>query len=63
MSAIFISISKEFRKRYIILIEKNLAPNFLDALTELINMLSKKDISFNKKSKCTKNFYLKDYKS
>ena len=48
-SAVFVSISKEFGKRDIILIDKKSSTYSVRSITELINMLSKKNISFNEK--------------
>jgi hypothetical protein len=47
--AVFVSISKEFGKRDIILIDEKLGTYSVRSITELINMLSKKNISFNEK--------------
>ena len=47
--AVFVSISKEFGKRDIILIDKKSSTYSVRSITELINMLSKKNISFNEK--------------
>ncbi len=47
--AVFVSISKEFGKRDIILIDEKSGTYSFRSITELINMLSKKNISFNEK--------------
>lgn len=48
-SAVFVSISKELGKRDIILIDEKSGTYSFKSITELINMLSKKNISFNEK--------------
>ena len=48
-SAVFVSISKELGKRDIILIDEKSGTYSFKSITELINMLTKKNISFNKK--------------
>ncbi|MGO9386848.1 MAG: hypothetical protein ACLPWD_02220 [Methanobacterium sp.] len=47
--AVFVSISKELGKRDIILIDENSGNYSFRSITELINMLSKKNISFYEK--------------
>ncbi len=47
--AVFVSPSKEIGKRDIILIDEESGTFSVRSITELINMLSKKNISFNEK--------------
>ena len=47
--AVFVSTSKEFGKRDIILMDETSGTHSARSITELINMLSKKNVSFNDK--------------
>jgi hypothetical protein len=49
--AVFVSTSKEFGKRDIILMDERSGTHSARSITELINMLSKKNVSFNDKKK------------
>ena len=49
--AVFVSTSKEFGKRDIILIDEKSGTHSARSITELINMLSKKNVSFADKKK------------
>jgi len=47
--AVFVSTSKEFGKRDIILMDERTGTHSARSITELINMLSKKNVSFTDK--------------
>lgn len=47
--AVFVSISKELGKRDIILVDERSGSHSARSITELINMLSKKNVSFTDK--------------
>jgi len=49
--AVFVSTSKEFGKRDIILMDERSGTHSARSITELINMLSKKNVSFNDKKR------------
>ena len=49
--AVFVSTSKEFGKRDIILMDEKSGTHTARSITELINMLSKKDVSFTDKKR------------
>ncbi len=49
--AVFVSTSKEFGKRDIILMDERSGTHSARSITELINMLSKKDVSFTDKKR------------
>jgi hypothetical protein len=49
--AVFVSTSKEFGKRDIILMDEKSGTHSARSITELINMLSKKNVSFNDKKR------------
>ncbi len=49
--AVFVSTSKEFGKRDIILMDERTGTHSARSITELINMLSKKNVSFTDKKR------------
>jgi hypothetical protein len=49
--AVFVSTSKEFGKRDIILMDEKSGTHSARSITELINMLSKKNVSFTDKKR------------
>lgn len=49
--AVFVSTSKEFGKRDIILMDERSGTHSARSITELINMLSKKNVSFTDKKR------------
>ena len=49
--AVFVSTSKEFGKRDIILMDEKTGTHSARSITELINMLSKKNVSFTDKKR------------
>lgn len=49
--AVFVSTSKEFGKRDIILMDERSGTHSARSITELINMLSKKNVSFRDKKR------------
>jgi hypothetical protein len=49
--AVFVSTSKEFGKRDIILMDEGSGTHSARSITELINMLSKKNVSFTDKKR------------
>jgi len=54
--AVFVSTSKEFGKRDIILMDERTGTHSARSITELINMLSKKNVSFTDKKRVLEFF-------